>query len=257
MSNTWHLFCDESGISGKPFYAFGALWIKENNLSLFEREITELRQKHCCGDEIKWQAAKSKRYAEFYRDLIHFFFKSNYLFFNCIVVELAVVNKNFHNGSYETAKKKHFNMLICNKIQSSLKKNSNNRFILSVDDLPFSYHKSDEQMHIIANRIIKKKSYISNAIQKLNEVNSRHCHGVQLCDLLLGAVVSGYQKEISSERKLELCQLIAEYLGWDQLAYDTLDTDKKFNIWSFYDPTKGARKVKTRETRLKYPLPEK
>ncbi|KGQ66579.1 DUF3800 domain-containing protein [Gallibacterium anatis] len=124
LSNTWHLFCDESGISGKPFYAFGALWIKENNLSLFEREITELRQKHCCGDEIKWQAAKSKRYAEFYRDLIHFFFKSNYLFFNCIVVELAVVNK-------------------------------------------------------------------------------------------------------------------------------------KFNIWSFYDPTKGARKVKTRETRLKYPLLEK
>ncbi|WP_039173919.1 excalibur calcium-binding domain-containing protein [Gallibacterium genomosp. 1] len=40
------------------FYAFGLLWIKENNLSLFEREITELRQKHCCGDEIKWQAAK-------------------------------------------------------------------------------------------------------------------------------------------------------------------------------------------------------
>ena len=34
----WHLFCDESGISGKPFYAFGALWIKENKkLREFEK----------------------------------------------------------------------------------------------------------------------------------------------------------------------------------------------------------------------------
>ena len=55
MNNIWHLFCDESGISGKPFYAFGALWIREDNLSRFEKEIQALRQKHDCTDEIKWK----------------------------------------------------------------------------------------------------------------------------------------------------------------------------------------------------------
>ncbi|WP_241482500.1 hypothetical protein [Muribacter muris] len=39
MNNIWHLFRDESGISGKPYYAFGALWIKEGKLSQFESEI--------------------------------------------------------------------------------------------------------------------------------------------------------------------------------------------------------------------------
>ncbi|BFU60749.1 MULTISPECIES: DUF3800 domain-containing protein [Rodentibacter] len=256
MNHTWHLFCDESGISGKPFYAFGALWVKENNLIRFEKEITALRQKHFCTDEIKWQSANSKRYAEFYDDLIRFFFQSNYLFFNCIVVQLAVVNKSFHKGNYETAKQKHFNLLVCNKIATSLFKDRERRFILSVDDLPFSYRKADEAMHIIANNIIRQKTAIPNAILKLNEVNSKHCHGVQLCDLLLGAVLSGYQKDSSSERKQAISALIAEHIGWDKLAYDTLDTEKKFNIWYFYDSTKGPRMVKTMETRLKYPLPE-
>ncbi|MFZ7237053.1 hypothetical protein ACLSZV_09910, partial [Avibacterium gallinarum] len=49
---------DELGISGKLFLCFWFVWIKENNLPRFERKITELRQKHCCGDKIKWQAAK-------------------------------------------------------------------------------------------------------------------------------------------------------------------------------------------------------
>lgn len=142
--------------------------------------------------------------------------------------------------------------MICNKIKSSLYRNRNNRFILSVDELPFSYHKADEAMHIIANNIIRQKTAIPNAILRLDEVNSKHCHGVQLCDLLLGAVLSGYQKDVSSERKQALSLLIAEHLGWDKLMYDTLSTEKKFNIWYFYDPTKGPRLVETQRIKLKY-----
>ena len=75
----WHLFCDESGISGKPFYAFGALWIKENNIERFEKEIERIRKKHSCTDEIKWQSANSKRYADFYNELVK-------LLFNCLLL---------------------------------------------------------------------------------------------------------------------------------------------------------------------------
>lgn len=251
---TWHLFCDESGISGKPYYAFGSLWIREDYLSKFDVDIQAIRDKYRCSDEIKWQGANSKKYAEFYNDLIRFFFQSKYLFFNCIVVQVAMVNKQFHNGNYETAKQKHFTQLISNKIISSLFKNRSHRFVLSVDDLPFSYQKADESMQIIANHIIRQRTKVENAILQLNEVNSKSCYGVQLCDLLLGAVLNAYQKESTSERKLALSALVAEHLGWDSLRYDTLSSEKKFNIWYFYDPTQGPRIVRTRETRLKYPL---
>ncbi|WP_241482501.1 hypothetical protein [Muribacter muris] len=109
-------------------------------------------------------------------------------------------------------------------------------------------------MQIIANNIIRQNTGISEAILNLKEVNSKYCHGVQLCDLLLGAVLNAYQKESTSERKLALSTLIAHHLGWEALKYDTLMTEKKFNIWYFYDPTQGPRLVKSRETKLKYPL---
>ena len=52
--------------------------------------------------------------------------------------------------------------------------------------------------------LFAKKTAIPNAILKLNEVDSKHCHGVQLCNLLLGAVLSSYHKDASSERKQAL-----------------------------------------------------
>ena len=81
MNSLWHLYCDESGISGKPFYAFGALWIREDNIARFEKEINKIRQRHYCTDEIKWQSANSKRYSEFYNDLVKFFLSIRLSFF--------------------------------------------------------------------------------------------------------------------------------------------------------------------------------
>ncbi len=37
-----------------------------------------------------------------------FLSQADYLFFNCIVVQQAIVNKAFHNGDYEMAKTEAF-----------------------------------------------------------------------------------------------------------------------------------------------------
>lgn len=65
--------------------------------------------------------------------------------------------------------------------------------------------------------------------------------------------MSVYQNDSLSLRKKELATLVAEHLGWKHLKYDTFGTEKKFNIWNFYDPTKGPRITETREVNLKYP----
>lgn len=70
----WHVACDESGIDGQRFYGFGSLWMKYQRRGDFARIVRELREKHNCSDEIKWQKAHSKRNAAFYagfnRDLL-------------------------------------------------------------------------------------------------------------------------------------------------------------------------------------------
>jgi len=39
--------------------------------------------------------------------------------------------------------------------------------------------------------------------------------------------------------------------------HDTKPHERKFSIWYFHDPTKGAREVETKEVKLKYPLPKR
>ena len=54
--------------------------------------------------------------AAFYEDLVEAFFKTSWLQFHCCVVERATVRKEFHQGDYDLARRKHFGMLLRNKI---------------------------------------------------------------------------------------------------------------------------------------------
>ena len=67
--------------------------------------------------------------------------------------------------------------------------------------------------------------------------------------------MSGFQGKASSPAKLNISRFIASYLGWDDLTYDTKPTERKFNIWYFYDPTKGSREIEIKAVTLKYQLP--
>jgi hypothetical protein len=85
--------------------------------------------------------------------------------------------------------------------------------------------------------------------------DSKESKHIQIADFLLGAVMSAFQGKASSEAKLAVATTIASYLGWDTLKHDTWSTERKFNIWYFHDPTRGAREIKTHGVKLKYPLP--
>jgi hypothetical protein len=77
---------------------------------------------------------------------------------------------------------------------------------------------------------------------------------IQLSDLLLGAVWSAFERSAEAEAKLDLQGWIAWHIGWTDLACDTRPSERKFNVWVFYDPMRGARRANTKEVRLRYPL---
>jgi hypothetical protein len=62
--------------------------------------------------------------------------------------------------------------------------------------------------------------------------------------------------ELIAEARLDLQQWIAYHLGWADLKSDTRPNERKFNVWVFYDPTRGSRRLVTRDVRLVFPLPE-
>lgn len=253
----WHIACDESGTDGQKYYGFGSLWMKYQRRGDFSRIIRELREKHHFHNEIKWQKAHKKECADFYAELIDTFFKHSWLAFHCIVVRKGMVNKEFHDGDYDLAMRKHFTKLISTKIKSVIKAHPNREceFRVEVDPIASRYKKADEAFHVIANNQLNKDMAGKDLIKSVVTKDSRESEHIQISDFLLGAVMSAFQGKASSEAKLAVADNIASYLGWDSLRHDTWSTERKFNIWYFHDPTQGEREIKTRNVGLKYPLP--
>jgi len=240
----WHIACDESGTEGARFYGFGSLWMRWQRRGDFSRDLRELREQHRFFEEIKWQKAHSKKYAKFYEDLIEYFFKSSWLAFHCIIVQKSMVNKEFHEGNYDLARRKHFTKLISTKVCNVLRahKESVCEFRIVVDPIASRYQKADEEFHKIANNEVRLKPGVEAPIKSVVTKDSKESEQIQISDLLLGAVMSSWQGKASSEKKLRLQKLLSQYLGWNDLVSDTRAHERKFNVWYFYDPTMGQEK---------------
>ncbi|TCL06880.1 DUF3800 domain-containing protein [Sodalis ligni] len=253
----WHVACDESGTDGQRFYGFGSLWMKYQRRGDFVRIIRDLREKHGCTDEIKWQKTNSKRYANFYSDLVELFFKHQWLAFHCIVIQKAHVNKELHGGDYDLAMRKHFTHLIANKVLSVMKAHPGRdcEFRVEVDPIASRYDKADEAFHVIANNMLQLKTGKNELIQSVVTKDSKNSENIQIADFFLGAVMSAFQQKVASPAKQAIADKIAEHLGWKTLQHDTWHSERKFNIWYFYDPTKGPREIVTKAVNLKYKLP--
>jgi len=255
----WHVACDESGIDGQRYYGFGSLWMKYQRRGDFSRIVRALRDRHKFYEEIKWQKAHSKRYAAFYHELIELFFKSQWLAFHCIVVEKSMVNRSLHNGDFDLARRKHFNKLITTKISNVIAAHPEREsyFRVEVDPIASRYKKADEEFHVIANNTLHKKYGRKNIINSVVTKDSKASENIQIADFFLGAVMCAYQGKASSEAKLQVSNLVASYLGWEHLQNDTWPTERKFNIWFFYDKTRGLREIQTKPVVLRHPLPIK
>lgn len=255
----WHVACDESGIDGQRFYGFGSLWMKYQRRGDFVRIVRELREKHQFYEEIKWQKAHSKRYAGFYHELIELFFKHQWLAFHCIIIEKAVVNKEFHNGDLDLARRKHFSTLISSKISRIITAHPerDSFFRIEVDPIASRYKKADEAFHVIVNNTLATKFGRKDIISSVVTKDSKVSENIQIADFFLGSVMCAYQGKASSEAKIQVSNKVASFLGWEHLRYDTWPTERKFNIWFFFDRSRGPRDIETKKVDLLYPLPTK
>lgn len=253
----WLISCDESGMDGAPFYGFGSLWMPWQRRGDFQAIITGLRRRHNYQSEIKWTSVRP-RYISFYRDLVESFFRASWLAFHCIVIRKAVVRKELHNGSFDLARRKHFTMLLTNKIKRCLKAHPERQqtFRIWVDPIASSYQKADEAVEIISNNVLAKVFGKIRPVDKVLTHDSKASSPIQLCDLLLGAVMAAWRQEASASVKVDFQRWIAHHLGWSDLRSDTHNTERKFNIWYFFDPAQGEREVQTRPVTLLFPLPK-
>lgn len=249
----WLISCDESGVHGARHYGFGTLWMSWQRRGDFAALVRAIREEHGYFHEIKWRNVKREA-APFYDDLIEAFFRTSWLQFHCCVIERAVVRKDLHQGDYDLARRKHFEMVLRNKISACIRahKGREQTFRIVVDPIHSRYAKADEAAEVICNNALAKAFGRRRPIDKVLTRDSREAESIQLCDLLLGGVMAAWEGDVTSETKLDAQTWIAHHLGWPDLKADTRPEERKFNVWVFYDPTRGPRRAVTRAARLVY-----
>lgn len=246
------VYCDDSGLHGSTHYAFGSFWIPAERRGDFPALISALRDKHGMRDECKWHKI-SARNEPFYLDLVEMFFRRPWMMFHCLIVQKSYVDKAAHDGDYDLARRKHFALLPKTKIQMLCSGGARKAYHLRVDPLPSRYKKADQAAEKIINASLQNEIG-QPAVRTLFTRDSKTTSGIQVADVLLGAVMDDWAGSSTTAPKQRVKKAIADCLGWSDLNADTLPSEWKFNIWTFWNPKAGeGRRLQTRPVRLRYP----
>lgn len=248
------IFCDESGFGGARYYGFGTLWLPYERRGDLYGVVKRLYPAHGYRDgEIKWKKV-SRATEPFYRDLMTEFFKRSWLMFHALIVRKGYVNRTYHDGDIDLARRKHQTMLLAKKVKYFNDGATDKSYHVRMDPIASRYCKADEVLHKISNYEIAQGAGVA-PIASLREIDSKRSLGIQLCDFLLGATLAAWQEDIHASHKRAIVELLAEHLGWPDMLADTFPGEAKFNIWNFHDPTEGIpRERRTRTVDLKYPV---
>jgi hypothetical protein len=230
-------FADESNTTGKPAcYAIGVVSIGVSQLASFNNRFEELAKAHGLVGEAKWQKiGKSHGQINLLLDWARLLVAHPGARFDSIVVHTGRYKKwTDRNTDREVA----FYVTYAELLKHMARRGCRLTEVL-IDDRQDSYAKRPETTELIVNRMLVKTAD-SGRLENLRKVQSRSTPGIQIADLLTGAICAGHELQLLPARrpnpgKNEAIKRLAATLGWDALHYDTMP-DSKFNIWHFPYP---------------------
>lgn len=223
---------DESGHNLKNYkvYGIGSFLIPKDQENRYNRVFNELAQKHNINKEVGWKTLNSSyNIINFGMDILRFILTTSASFTSIIVHKEFFRNWNSDRISREDAFYQTYTFLL--RHSAKVLKAT---VTAKLDQKSDSYNKRCEVVEIIANNSLKESSAKIISVQK---VDSRHNVGVQVADLLTGAITASRNMYLNEDFKVNAAKALfisklSQILGWETLHYDTYP-ESKFNIWHF------------------------
>lgn len=225
----YNVYCDESRHIEKDikdrFMVVGGIFLPEDKEGENRTRINELRKKHNCLGELKWNNVCPSR-LQFYLELVDLFFTTPSLSFRCVVVDKAMLRHDeFNQGSHEVFFYKTYYILLKKPI---CRINKCNIYLAYKDK--FSGANGAELV-----RILRKKFLFQNLIKTINEpviIPAKQSVFIQLVDLFIGAVGYQHNNYSSSKAKLAMCNQICRHIAKPNLIFSSpYKDDFKFEIF--------------------------
>lgn len=243
-------FGDESGTTGSDrCYGIGLLCIRKDTLDIFNERVLRLKQKYGIVGELKWSKIKnSAGQANICIELLKMVLRNS-----CCFHSIIVVKNKYRN--WQTDKEAAFYQTYTLLVKNTARQLRQPIEVI-IDQKIDKYKKNDEVTGIIANNMLARDGVVK-LVQSVTMQDSKDHLGLQVVDILTGAVNSGYLKHLNPQLQLSVAKEIAfermaALLGWDVFQYDTYP-NKDFNIWHF--PLEMRRVPGTMRIRASYDVP--
>ncbi|MDX2368352.1 MAG: DUF3800 domain-containing protein [Colwellia sp.] len=224
------VYGDESGTTGSDkCYSIGLLCVPMNKVPEFNEYVLNLKSKWGIVGELKWSKIKnSAGQANICIELLNMVLRSNCCF-HSIIVEKRIYN------NWKLDREKAFYKTYTEIVKAVAEQTKSNLTVY-IDQKCDKYKKNDEVIGIVANNMLSQIGG-EKTIKSVSMHDSKIHLGLQVVDILTGAVNSGFMKYLDPELVLSRAKeaafvKMANMLGWDKLHYDTYP-NKDFNIWHF------------------------
>jgi Protein of unknown function (DUF3800) len=241
-------FADESGLDGlSPCYGVGVVSFDHDRLNSFEEYFKVKLASHGVVGEAKWKKiTTSHGLINFALDALNSIIRSGTATFDIIVVNTALfrnwnsVLMTREDAFYQTV------TLLLNHVADRAGLPSE----IYIDNRNDHYSKRDEMVAKIGNNMLARLAS-AGRLDSVQKIDSHYCVGVQVVDLLTGAITAAHARYMNPNQSLHpgkslAIARLAEMLGWDDLCYDTVPSNK-VNVWHF--PTEYRNLPATRSIR--------
>lgn len=222
----FEVYCDESGweaLTNKEahlFTAIGSIWIPTEFRSTLKQGINGIKAKYGIRGELKWQKCSSAYFA-LYKEIIDFFFQSQFIRFRVILIESGKVdNYKFNNQDAELGFYKFYYQLLHHWIFDF------NNYNIYLD---FKVNRNKGRLNEL--RRILDLSNLTSDITQVQGLPSEQSVGIQLADILTGLVASKFNAELSSSSaKIDLISYVEEVYLKKPIAA-TPKWEEKLNVF--------------------------
>jgi len=220
------VYCDESGLEAlinkeaHKYIAIGGIWIEADKRPALKSGISAIKEKYNIRGEFKWNKV-SPSYYDFYKEILDFYYKSEFIRFRVILVEAKKTNEcTFHNSDVELEFYKFYYQLLHHWILDF------NNYSIFLD---LKVNRKNERLKDLRKILINAN--LSSTINQVQGLPSEQSLGIQLADLLTGMVAAKFNGEITSKAKLDLISHVEnEYLEGHPIA-PTSKSVEKMNVF--------------------------
>jgi len=227
-------FADESGIDGRTScYSIGTVSVDGNRLDDFEEYFKLKLLEHGVQGEAKWTRVRmSHGLINFALDALSTILRSNSASFDVIVVNTGL----FRNWSMRLVTKETAFYQTYTYLLRHIAKRAKVTADVYIDDRSDAYSKRHEAVQKIGNNMLQRLAS-KGRLGRVCKVRSNQYVGIQIADLLTGAINAAHSLWLNPKLPIHpgkrlAIERLAEVLGWDDLCYDTMPSEK-FNIWHF------------------------